>query len=209
MSIPGALSQHTAQRQGGFILATSLIFLVVITLLAVSAINSSTLQARMAANQREKSRALNAANSALRYAEDRLASHVINQMGDACDPDMETSNAIPNAPSHPLRHKTGVCTSSFPNDPGTSGIRVKYIVERIKTGEQDSGHTDDTLRFRITARAQGRSSAARATVQSTDQVLGKDGQVIDLLPNDNDDPDNETLDHGLRVDRLSWHEVRR
>jgi type IV pilus assembly protein PilX len=53
----------------GFVLVTSLVFLVVITLLAVSAINSSTIQERMASNQREKSRALQAADAALRHGE--------------------------------------------------------------------------------------------------------------------------------------------
>ena len=56
-------------RQNGFVLVTSLIFLVLITLLAVSAINSSTLQERMASNQREKSRARQAADAALRRGE--------------------------------------------------------------------------------------------------------------------------------------------
>jgi type IV pilus assembly protein PilX len=56
-------------RQNGFVLVTSLIFLVVITLLAVSAINSSTLQERMASNQREKSRARQASDAALRRGE--------------------------------------------------------------------------------------------------------------------------------------------
>jgi type IV pilus assembly protein PilX len=57
------------RSQNGFVLVTSLIFLVVITLLAVSAINSSTLQERMASNQREKSRARQAADAALRRGE--------------------------------------------------------------------------------------------------------------------------------------------
>jgi type IV pilus assembly protein PilX len=59
----------TRRSQTGFVLVTSLIFLVVITLLAVSAINSSTLQERMASNQREKSRARQAADAALRRGE--------------------------------------------------------------------------------------------------------------------------------------------
>ncbi|HET7314739.1 pilus assembly PilX family protein [Salinisphaera sp.] len=62
---------HPATRldQRGFVLVTSLIFLVVITLIAVSAINSSTLQERMASNLRNKSHARQNADSGLRYAE--------------------------------------------------------------------------------------------------------------------------------------------
>lgn len=69
-----AWHRHTAPpREQGFILVTSLIFLVVLTLLAVSAITSATLQDRMATGQREKSRALQDADSALAYVESVLA----------------------------------------------------------------------------------------------------------------------------------------
>lgn len=73
------LSNHLRLRnEQGFVLVTSLIFLVVLTLLAVSAINSSTLQERMAANQRDRSRALHAANAALRHAETLLKQPLSN-----------------------------------------------------------------------------------------------------------------------------------
>jgi type IV pilus assembly protein PilX len=57
------------QSERGFVLVTSLIFLVVLTLLAVTAINSSTLQERMASNLRASSHARQDADAALRYAE--------------------------------------------------------------------------------------------------------------------------------------------
>src|SRR5699024_518408 len=62
------------QAEGGFILITSLIFLVVLVLLAVSAVNSSALQTRMAGNQQARLDAFNLADSAVRYVEDVLAS---------------------------------------------------------------------------------------------------------------------------------------
>lgn len=64
---------NTAHQQSGFVLITSLVFLVVITLLAVSAMNRSTLQERMASNIREQSLARQAANAALRNAESQFA----------------------------------------------------------------------------------------------------------------------------------------
>jgi type IV pilus assembly protein PilX len=57
------------QSERGFVLVTSLIFLVVLTLLAVTAINSSTLQERMASNLRASSHARQNADAGLRYAE--------------------------------------------------------------------------------------------------------------------------------------------
>ena len=68
-------ARHSEQ---GFVLVTSLVFLVVITLLAVSAINSSTIQERMASNQREKSRAVQAADATLRQGESLLADAIFD-----------------------------------------------------------------------------------------------------------------------------------
>lgn len=55
--------------QHGFILITSLLFLMIITLLALSGINSATLQQKMATNSNDKSQSLQAANNTLAYAE--------------------------------------------------------------------------------------------------------------------------------------------
>ncbi len=65
------LMQRTATPapDRGFVLISSLIFLVVVTLLAVTAMNSSILQETMASNVREKSRAQQAADAALRQGE--------------------------------------------------------------------------------------------------------------------------------------------
>lgn len=68
----------TADGQHGFVLLTSLVFLVVITLLAVTAMNRSTLQERMASNMRDQSRSQQAADAALREAERRLSDPVFN-----------------------------------------------------------------------------------------------------------------------------------
>ena len=58
-----------SKDQDGFILITSLLFLVIITLLALSGIDSATLQQKMATNSEAKSRSLIASNSALAHAE--------------------------------------------------------------------------------------------------------------------------------------------
>lgn len=72
-TIPGS-----ASNQRGLVLITSLVFLVVITLLAVTAMNRSTLQERMASNMRDQSRGRQAADVALREVERRLTDPVFN-----------------------------------------------------------------------------------------------------------------------------------
>ncbi|MES1953438.1 pilus assembly PilX family protein [Salinisphaera hydrothermalis] len=185
-----------ARREEGFILVTSLIFLVIITLLAVSAINSSTLQQRMANNQREKSRALDAADSALRHVETLLASNDFRQCNPVMSPGSGTNAAanngcdagasgltvVPASPdanqsatyylSDAFWSRSGVSTYQLPGDSGSSGLNIQYLVEYIREQADDlnPGSAGTVVLFRITARAQGRSPASRAVVQSVYQI---------------------------------------
>ena len=59
-------------KQQGAVFATSLIFLVVITLLGVTAMKTATLEERMAGNLRDRNLALQAAEMGLRYAEQHI-----------------------------------------------------------------------------------------------------------------------------------------
>ena len=58
-----------AQGQRGFILVTGLLFLVVMTLLALAMFRSTGLMDRISANARDKQRSFEAAESALQYGE--------------------------------------------------------------------------------------------------------------------------------------------
>jgi type IV pilus assembly protein PilX len=58
-----------APTQGGFVLLTSLLLLVIITIIALSMFRSFGTQEHVAGNLREKDRALHAATSAQQYAE--------------------------------------------------------------------------------------------------------------------------------------------
>ncbi len=58
-----------ARQVSGYALITSLLFLTVMTILGTSAVGRMTLQERMASNLREKGRADEAANAALRQGE--------------------------------------------------------------------------------------------------------------------------------------------
>lgn len=64
-------SRRTPRRatQRGFILVTGLLFLVVITLVAVAMFRGTGLMDRVSANARDKQRSFEAAQSALQYAE--------------------------------------------------------------------------------------------------------------------------------------------
>ncbi len=60
------------QKQLGAVFVTSLVFLVVITLLGVTAMKTATMEERMAGNLRDRNLALQAAEMGLRYAEQHI-----------------------------------------------------------------------------------------------------------------------------------------
>jgi type IV pilus assembly protein PilX len=66
-------SDMSRRSQRGYVLVTSLLLLVVMTMFAVSMFRSFTLQDKIAGNVREKQRALANAESAQQYAENYLA----------------------------------------------------------------------------------------------------------------------------------------
>lgn len=60
---------HSKKAQRGFVLAVSMIFLVVMTLLAIAAIRKSTLDEKIAYNLRAQNMSFQAAEKALRFCE--------------------------------------------------------------------------------------------------------------------------------------------
>lgn len=72
------------QTQKGFVLAVSMIFLVVMTLLAIAAIKKSTLDEKIAFNLRAQNRSFQAAEKALRYCERGL--YLAAGKPELCDP---------------------------------------------------------------------------------------------------------------------------
>lgn len=178
----------------GFILVTSLVFLVVLTLLAVSAINSSTLQERMASNLREKNRALQAANAGLSEAERLLGQPAFltcfSLLHPQPAPDAQCSSPagvlatshINIAPATPADNKGNASTPDFTDDSAWThshvmhyqlsnpsdnpALAIDYQVDYLS----DLSRPPAQLLFRITARAQGASSTGRAVAQSVYEI---------------------------------------
>lgn len=63
-----------SQKESGVVLITALIFLMVLTMIVISALRSGTLEERMAANSRNRQVALQASEAILHDAEDQLFS---------------------------------------------------------------------------------------------------------------------------------------
>lgn len=181
MPTPTSTSQH------GAALITGLIFLVVLTLISLSAIKSTSLEERMAGNARDQDVAFEAAEAGIRDAMKLLpqltttpSAFVAGCSNGLClnDPVTPVWTSITNN-NQWISAKTKAYTGTPLTFDGTTQIptQPRYIIESISVNTAASG--DDattgqgntsgaqTLPFRITARGWGITGQTQATVQAT------------------------------------------
>ena len=188
-------ANHTLVRQRGAVLVVSLLILLVMTVLGVAAMGSTTLQERMANNNRQQQVAFQAAEAALRAAETFRG----NTISDATALRTNFNSVVPVAGLYAERAPmTGVATYPLPagfdiyddNDWLAAGSAVevisltsvtqrpRYIIEyvgRVGAPPNDySGKKPDTRQFgfRITAIGWGEGAApnARYLLQSSYRI---------------------------------------
>jgi type IV pilus assembly protein PilX len=168
------------KKQRGAALIVSLVILLLMTLIGIFAMRSSVMEEKMATNQRDRELARQAAEIALRDAENALASltsePVATANGSDNDirtynaPDPDTSNANPWWMERDAAWWTanGVAATL----PANVGAAPRYIIEQLEfdtdselegTGEQSNGK----FYYRITARGTGGSALARVLLQTT------------------------------------------
>jgi type IV pilus assembly protein PilX len=166
-------------RQKGSALIISLVFLVVLTVLSVAAMQGTTMQERMAVNYRESNEALQAAEAALRTAERYLELAVIGPFDGSVTGLYEpiTGTELQTAVSNgtPVERWEAVADSGWLAVPGTSykGQEPEYIIEQMRAYKDPLGSlaADEPLPenqyYRITARGYGASGELGAILQST------------------------------------------
>jgi type IV pilus assembly protein PilX len=165
---------HCIQR--GTALVMTLIFLVLLTILGITAINISALEEKMAGNSKDQNLAFQAAETALRAGESWVGS---TTSATALDPD--PANGI-HAPADPSLTPTVTTPEIWESIAWTgagpvqykqySGIlplgvstNPKYIIEKLDSEPAPSGGT--TIIVRVTARGTGASDSTVSMVQST------------------------------------------
>lgn len=171
---------HASQR--GTALVFALVTLLILTIIGVSAMNTTTLQEKMAHNLKDKNLAFQAAESALKRGEtfvitetnfDKIVAPVPTGDDGLHDSVGATTSVWEDAT---LWAGTDVFAYSG-LDSSKLSAQPKYIVEYLGTtvdpGDPfDPGTTDPTGQkhaFRVTARGVGGTGAAVAMVQSTVQ----------------------------------------
>jgi len=181
------LTTHLSRQHGGALI-TALSILLVLTILGVSAMSTSTLQERMAGNARDAEAAFEAAEAALRHAENYLKDNY-----KAADFAGGTSGKYTMYTTQgPDRWKTVDWStgsyeySTYSGNVGTNYPR--YIIERVNTNIKTAATESNAMEastysnreteiagnigvFQITARGYGLSANSRVMLQSYYGIL--------------------------------------
>jgi len=161
-------------RQQGAALLLSLVFLVVLTLLGVSAMQGTLLQERMAGNFRETQAAMDAAEAALRRAEAYLEQANIGPF-DGSLPGLYSSSQCNDGGTPPLPvpcwQQAGLNWASITS--GSWPVTPQYLIEELPA-EPIPGSSLSTMNplpsskfYRITARGYSENGQSQVVLQSS------------------------------------------
>ncbi|MCW8908719.1 MAG: PilX N-terminal domain-containing pilus assembly protein [Sedimenticola sp.] len=185
-------SRRSYSRQRGAVLVVSLLILLVMTIISVTALRSTSMDEKMASNTRQRQIAFNAAETAMRAAETWLATNVSSRAyvksnftgatGTGRYSALTSLDSV-SAPASwdatvdsnwTLGNSVEVSDIPMLNSKHTAGVipgRPRYRVEYIgRIGDPPLNYTDPDLRefaFRITAIGWGQETGARYLLSST------------------------------------------
>jgi type IV pilus assembly protein PilX len=167
--------QH--QQQKGAVLIVALTLLVVLTLLGLSAIQTTTVSTKITSNTQDRNDVFQAAESLLNEAENTVIDVDGNQLLDSTSFDDAADNAIGRHTAGTLPTKTvngqtvtdytriGITTQAangqFISGNGSRGF---YVIEFDPSGSATNTGSND--RFTITVRAQNTASTTQVILQS-------------------------------------------
>ena len=151
VALPHVCIQPNAAHQSGAVLAISLIMLLLLTIIGVTATQVTGLEEKMAGNLRNQNLAFQAAEAALRAGEEAVRSGNIGCLKDA--------SLIPSASA--ILTANPVCSSPV----SVSSINYRYIIQQEPPGS--STCPGDTLEGGI-HKASGASPFYRITARGTD-----------------------------------------
>jgi len=172
--------KHLPSKQRGVALFISLVLLLVLTIIGVSAVQTTSLEERMARNSHDSVLAFQAAESALREAEDFLATSINSTAGfTTAGTNGLWRAALYNEPERWTQAGIWAGATSVEAAVEIDGVdeQPRFIIEWVATVQRANnpylqGSSYATLFdrieiFRITARGIGGSPNARVVLQST------------------------------------------
>jgi type IV pilus assembly protein PilX len=173
---------HTLRSQRGASLVIALMFLVVLTILGLVAVRSSTVQERMAGNDRDRAVAFEAAEAALRDAERDIQVNLssASPFDNACTSGLCRPSTVA-APNWNSISWTGATSRIYGVNSGVGAFPLavsnppRYIIELLPDVPSGSGNTLNAnarsstrggTAYRITARGWGRRPGTSVMLQS-------------------------------------------
>lgn len=173
---------HNIRSQRGVSLVIALMFLIVLTVLGLVAVRSSTVQERMAGNDRDRAIAFEAAEAALRDAERDVRANLTSAdpFDAACTDGLCLPSTVATANWDSIAWSGGTSRIYGVNSgAGAYPIAVanppRYIVELLQDVQAGAGSslggnirssTGNATPFRITARGWGRRPGTQVELQS-------------------------------------------
>lgn len=171
-------SATNLSRQSGAILVVSLLLLLVMTLLGLTAMQVTRMEERMAGNARDIDLAFQSAEAGLRDAEDRI--RVMTARPGTCSAApcsvwQRTAAAIPTN----LRDQTKAWWAATAQEYGAGGVQdITDVTQDPLTITQEQGFVPDSLTtghgppegrdfYRVTAHSFGGTETARAVLETT------------------------------------------
>ena len=170
------------RHQDGMVLVTSLVILLILTMLALSAVQGTSIQELIARNQRDSNLAFNAAETALVEAEAVLNAMTSATYGTSSDNNPKIYDARSGGSFFVVSENPWASDYKNELQVFTQGVSTQasplYIIEHISTvvSDEDRLNLDNvgqnpntccTQMFRITARGSGGTDAAKVILQST------------------------------------------
>ena len=144
-------------HQKGVVLFTAMIFLIVLSLIGINSVQNSTLQERMAGNTRNRDMAFQAAEAALRQAENTLTTWRVGPWTGA------VPAGLSNNPNHANDQSYWGNSANWASyrSVAVTGVaeNPRYIIEKLP----DVGTVEH---YRVTARGVGGDTNAVAILQS-------------------------------------------
>lgn len=170
LSPPIALPARIRRGQGGTVLVVSLIILLLMTLIGITAMNTTSLEEKMAGNSRDRNFAFQAAESALREAENNiqtLCTEPLSCPGLTLTPlDSLDFTTMTNASWGTNGKEYGTAAKDIADvtaDPRYIIEPLQFVSDTIVSGKAPSG----SQYYRVTARGMGSSDGATVILQTT------------------------------------------
>lgn len=181
MTTPISFHYQQVRREQGAVLFIGLVFLLILTMLGISAMSINTLEERMAGNSRDLNLAFQAAESGLRDAE----LDILNNISPASSFDVSCTNGLclPPPSSTPLAQSINWSDTSITREygayTGTGPLKLvsaqpRYIIEVLPALPASPGQSIATgikpasggVAYRISALGIGGRSESRVILQS-------------------------------------------